>query len=105
MSCLQTVEQADRLFPYSRWTAQLRVLAGQYRKGNPVPHVLLSDFLEPEVADTIAKEFPDHDTHAWTLNISISTKTSSAKWRNENSFPTVLGEVTDELNLRRVLVS
>jgi hypothetical protein len=96
MSCLQTVEPTDRLFPYSRWSSQLRTLAREYSEGNPVPHVLLPDFLDPEVAGAIAEEFPDHDTHAWT----------QYKHHNENKlgmakrelFPPGLGEVADELN-------
>jgi hypothetical protein len=66
MSCLQTVEQVDRLFRYSRWSSQLPVLARQYREGNPVPHLLLADFLDPEVAGAIASEFPDPNTEPWT---------------------------------------
>lgn len=96
MSCLQTVAQADRLFPYSRWISQLPTLAEQYQQGNPVPHVLLRDFLEPEAGVAIAEEFPAHNTEAWT----------QYKHHNENKlgmakrelFPPLLGEVTDELN-------
>jgi Rps23 Pro-64 3,4-dihydroxylase Tpa1-like proline 4-hydroxylase len=96
MSCLQTVEQVDRLFPYSRWSSQLPVLAKRYRGGNPVPHILLADFLEVEVARAIAEEFPNAHTEAWT----------QYKHHNENKlgmakrelFPPGLGEVTDKLN-------
>ena len=96
MSCLQTVEQVDRVFPYLRWTSELSALAKQYRCGNPVPHLLLADFLDPEVAGAIAAEFPDANTEAWT----------QYKHHNENKlgmakrelFPPGLGEVTDALN-------
>jgi Rps23 Pro-64 3,4-dihydroxylase Tpa1-like proline 4-hydroxylase len=96
MACLQTVEQIDRLFPYSKWSSKLRALAREYRDGNPVPHVLLPDFLDPEVAGAVAEEFPDHETQAWT----------QYKHHNENKlgmakrelFPPGLREVTDELN-------
>src|SRR5271166_1873962 len=96
MSCLQTVEQVDRVFPCLRWTSQLSALAKQYRCGNPVPHLLLADFLDPEVAGAIAAEFPDAKTEAWT----------QYKHHNENKlgmtkrelFPPGLGEVTDALN-------
>ncbi len=96
MSCLQTVEQGDRVFPYSRWNSQLPVLARRYREGNPVPHLLLPDFLDPEVARAIADEFPDHNTQAWT----------QYKHHNENKlgmakrelFPPGLRKVADELN-------
>jgi hypothetical protein len=96
MSCLPVVAKDDRLFPYWRWSSQLPVLAKQYGEGNPVPHLLLADFLDPEVASSIAAEFPDHNTEAWT----------QYKHHNENKlgmakrelFPRGLGEVVDELN-------
>jgi hypothetical protein len=96
MSCLQTATQADRLFPYWRWSSQLPALAKQYRAGSPVPHVLLTNFLDTEVVHTIAGEFPDANTEAWT----------QYKHQNENKlgmakrerFPPGLGEVVDELN-------
>ena len=96
MSCVQTVRQNERLFPYSRWDSELPVLARQYSKGNPYPHVLLADFLDPEVASAIAAEFPNPNTEAWT----------QYKHHNENKlgmakrelFPPGLREVTDELN-------
>src|SRR5690349_955092 len=96
MSCLQTVEQADRLFPYSSRIPQLPALVRQYGRCNPVPHVLIPDFLDAGVASAIAEEFPDPHTDAWT----------QYKHHNENKlgmakrelFPPVLGEVTDELN-------
>jgi len=57
---------------------------------------LLADFLDAEVADAIAAEFPDAKTEAWT----------QYKHHNENKlgmakrelFPPGLGEVADELN-------
>jgi len=57
---------------------------------------LLADFLNPEMAGAIAREFPDSNTEAWT----------QYKHPNENKlgmakralFPPGLGEVTDELN-------
>jgi hypothetical protein len=96
MSCLQTVERAERLFPYARWSSQLPVLARRYREGAPVPHLLLVDFLDSDVASLIAGEFPDPNTEAWT----------QYKHHNENKlgmakrelFPPGLREVTDELN-------
>jgi Rps23 Pro-64 3,4-dihydroxylase Tpa1-like proline 4-hydroxylase len=96
MSCLPALAKDDRLFPYGRWCLQLPVLAKRYSEGNPVPHLLLPDFLDPEVARTIAGEFPDDSSEAWT----------QYKHHNENKlgmakrelFPPGLGEVTDELN-------
>ncbi len=84
------------IVPLPKMDFQLAIVAKHYAKGDPVPHVLLPDFLDPGVASTIAEEFPDPHTDAWT----------QYKHHNENKlgmakrefFPRVLGEVTDELN-------
>jgi Rps23 Pro-64 3,4-dihydroxylase Tpa1-like proline 4-hydroxylase len=96
MSCFPAVAKDNRLFPYWRWSSQLPILAREYGDANPVPHLLLTDFLDPEVASALAKEFPEPNTEAWT----------QYKHHNENKcgmakrelFPPALGEVTDELN-------
>jgi hypothetical protein len=96
MSCLPALAKDERLFPYWRWSVQLPALAKQYREGNPIPHLRLADFLDPEVALTVAREFPDANTEAWT----------QYKHHNENKlgmakrelFSPGLGEMTDELN-------
>jgi Rps23 Pro-64 3,4-dihydroxylase Tpa1-like proline 4-hydroxylase len=96
MSCVQAAAKVVSLFPYRRWNSDTLVLAKRYRENTPVRHILLEDFLEPEVAAMIASEFPDPDTEAWT----------QYKHQNENKlgmakrelFPPGLREVTDELN-------
>jgi hypothetical protein len=96
MSSLQAVLKAPPLFDYHRWNSLLPALAKQYAASNPVPHVLLQDFLNPEAAFEMALEFPNPDSDAWT----------QYKHRNENKlgmakrdlFPAGLREVADELN-------
>jgi 2OG-Fe(II) oxygenase superfamily len=64
-----------------------------------VPHLLLTGFLDPELAAVIAGEFPNSNTEAWTRY----------KHHNENKlgmskkklFPPWLGELTNELNSPR----
>jgi hypothetical protein len=96
MSCLQAAAKADPLFHYSRWASALPTLTAQYAANKPVPHLLLTDFLAPDVASKIAREFPHPDTDTWT----------QYKHRNENKmgmakrdlFPAGLREIADELN-------
>ena len=96
MSTAPAVQASVRLFPYERWGSELSVLARQYRENKPCPHLLLKDFLEPEIALAMAKEFPRPTSDAWT----------QYKHANENKlgmpkremFPPTLGAVTDELN-------
>ena len=99
MSCAQTVEEIVPLFDYCRWNSQLADLSRQYAGNSPLPHVLIPDFLDSEVASVIAREFPRTDTPAWI----------QYKHHNENKlgmakrelFPPRLGRVTDELNSPR----
>ncbi len=96
MSSLPAIAKDESLFPYWRWSSRLPALAKAYGEGNPVPHLLLADFLDPKVSSAIAGEFPDANTEAWT----------QYKHHNENKlgmakrelFPQRLGELADELN-------
>lgn len=96
MPQLQAVEKPEPLFPYWKWDSELAGLENQYRDNLPVPHIFLSDFLNPHIAHAMEREFPDPTTDAWT----------QYKHQNENKsgmnkrmfFPPTMGEVTDELN-------
>ena len=96
MSTATAVQAVSRLFPYERWGSALPSLARQYRENKPCPHILLKNFLAPEIALAMANEFPVPTSDAWT----------QYKHANENKlgmpkrelFPATLGAVTDELN-------
>src|ERR1700722_6378124 len=96
MSTAPAVQAADRLFPYERWGPPLTSLARQYRENPPCPHILLKDFLDPDVALDMAKQFPQATSEAWT----------QYKHANENKLgmpkreflPPTIGSVVDELN-------
>ena len=66
MSIARAVRAPARLFPYERWGSPLPVLARQYRENHPCPHILLKDFLDPETALEMAKQFPQASTVEWT---------------------------------------
>ena len=94
MSTAQAVRAPARLFPYERWDSS--TLSRQYAQNKPCPHILLKDFLEPEIAVAMAEEFPQPTTDAWT----------QYKHANENKlgmpkrelFPPTIRAVVDELN-------
>ncbi|MFZ0815724.1 MAG: 2OG-Fe(II) oxygenase [Candidatus Sulfotelmatobacter sp.] len=96
MSTARAVQDPVRLFPYERWESPLRALARQYRENKPCPHILLEDFLDPDVAAEMAAQFPQPTSDAWT----------QYKHANENKlgmpkremFPETIRAVTDELN-------
>jgi hypothetical protein len=96
MSTAIAVQGSFRLFPYERWGSQLSSLAKRYQENHPCPHILLEDFLDPEIAGKMAAEFPQATSDAWT----------QYKHANENKlgmpkremFPATIRAVTDELN-------
>lgn len=96
MSSVQAIQNQSSPFPYEKWGSNSHLLTQQYKTNSPCPHILLENFLDPQVAHALAKEFPGPTTDAWT----------QYKHHNENKlgmskrdhFPRALGEVTDELN-------
>src|SRR5260370_30698126 len=96
MSIAAAVQAAVRPFPYERWGSPLPALARQYRENKPCPHILLKDFLEPQIVGEMGEQFPQAASDAWT----------QYKHANENKlgmtkrelFPPKIGAVTDELN-------
>ncbi len=88
--------QISSYFPYAKWSAQTAILGRQFRDNKPYPHLHLKQFLDPQIAVEMAREFPGLETDAWTRY----------KHQNENKvgltkrsqFPALLGEVVDELN-------
>lgn len=96
MSSVRAVARPTPLFPYHRWSSQLSVLADRYRTNAPIPHLFLKEFLEPEVANSAAVEFPHPDTEIWTqYKHANENKLGMAK---RELFPRSLRALVDELN-------
>ena len=62
----QTLSLRDVLLPYEKWGPLVSSLAKEYSSNQPFPHIRLKEFLRPEVAESIAQEFPATGTEAWT---------------------------------------
>jgi len=96
MSTAAAVQAAVRLFPYERWSSSLSGSAREYRENKPCPHVLLKNFLEPEIALEMAEQFPQAASEAWTqYKHANENKVGMAK---RQMFPATIGAVADELN-------
>lgn len=96
MPCAPAAEPETEVFSYSKWSANLVELARVYRGGEPFPHIFLPDFLEPSLVNSMAAEFPNPHSEAWTrYKHHNENKLGMAK---RDLFPQHLGEVTDELN-------
>ncbi|NJO25741.1 MAG: 2OG-Fe(II) oxygenase, partial [Bacteroidia bacterium] len=56
--------QAD--FDYSKWNSRLGELSKQYQQNSPYPHIVLENFLNPEVLDQCIDEFNKlNETDGW----------------------------------------
>lgn len=81
----------------ARWSGRLPELRDEYRQNQPFPHVRLEDFLEPGVAEALAREFPAPDPDAWTYygHYNVQKKYGNAQ---RASYPPDIRRVIEELN-------
>jgi len=97
MSTARDFQAFPRLFPFERWDgSRLRALAKQYAGNSPCPHILLENFLDPDIAQAMAKEFPEPSGDAWTQYKHVNENKLGLPKRD--LFPPAIRAVTDELN-------
>lgn len=51
------ITTSKSLFDYDKWNSQLDELSKKYQGASPYPHIVLENFLDPEVLDTCIAEF------------------------------------------------
>jgi 2OG-Fe(II) oxygenase superfamily len=96
MAALRAIARPISPFRYSEWSAGLPALSMEYQANIPIPHIFLSDFLEPQVAREVAVDLLGFNTVAWThYQHHNENKLGLAK---RDRFPRALGAVTDALN-------
>jgi len=60
------VTTTTQIFDYSKWTSQLDELSKRYQKASPYPHIVLENFLNPEVLKDCIAEFNKlNETDGW----------------------------------------
>jgi hypothetical protein len=62
-----------------RWTAALPELGRQYRENEPFPHIVLDDFLLPEVFERALGEFPGVGADEWINYIHVNERKRANK--------------------------
>jgi len=65
---------ASAIVPYERWRARLDELIARYRGATPYPHVVLDDFVAPDVATCAATEFPAPDSGEWIQYVHVNER-------------------------------
>lgn len=96
MATARTLQSTSRMCSFEKWSYRLPALARAYRENQPCPHVLLEDFLDPDVALAMSQEFPPPAGEIWTQYKHVNENKLGLPKRN--LFPPLLGAVTDELN-------
>jgi Rps23 Pro-64 3,4-dihydroxylase Tpa1-like proline 4-hydroxylase len=72
-----------------------------YNNADPFPHIIIDDFLPPEILDSILEDFPKPgDMEWWTFNNNNEIKLGS---KNEVQIPQIARNVLQELNSGYIL--
>jgi len=81
---------------YDRLNGIADVIAREYLGAEPIPHAVIDDFLDPDLAHQLMAEFPAVDRSSW-INW---THVNELKYGRSDraSFPPTIGGVVDELH-------
>lgn len=83
-------------FALDWWRGRLPELAARYQQNQPVPHIYLTDFLDPRAAAALEAEFPRPNSDAWT-HYQHENENKHGMTKRE-MFPPLLGAAADALN-------
>ena len=103
MSERQTPAATDLepLVPYESLYERLDDLRTQFAAADPYPHVVIDDFLAPELIDSMIGEFPSVSSGAWIHYVHFNERKFGKTDRA--SFGPAIGAVVDEFNSPRFL--
>lgn len=91
---MKTITQ---IVDYAKWNAQLAALSEQYQSANPYPHIVLENFLNPQVLDECINEFNKlNASDGW---INYTHYNEKKKGLNKlDLLPAAIKETINELN-------
>ena len=82
----------------ARLRESVKSLSQQYRSANPYPHIVLDDFLPPEIAEIMATHFPSPiDDTVWN-RLSTDDQKGKSSLRHESVLPPSIRRLIHELN-------
>jgi len=89
-------EDSLSAFQGAWWAQQTPRLQTTYQQNRPIPHIVIKDFLDSDLARRAMKEFPDPSTEAWThYQHQNENKLGMA---DRSCFPPTLRGLVDKLN-------
>jgi Rps23 Pro-64 3,4-dihydroxylase Tpa1-like proline 4-hydroxylase len=99
-AALQTYPD-ERALSYSEWLPKLDKLVEAYRSNTPFPHIVLDNFLNPEILKRAVEVFPDLKSGEWINYVHVNER-KYGKTELE-SFPAVIRAMIQELNSDRFI--
>jgi len=97
----QAKTDAEALVPYESLYARLGRLRDEYRSADPYPHVVMEDFLEPDVIARMHGEFPCIASGEWIHYVHYNERKFGKT--NRETFGPTISAIVDELNSPRFL--
>jgi len=92
---------AAELIDYERYEARADELAASYRTSQPYPHLKFEEFLVPETARELARQFPIEANDHWIRYRHVNeNKASTDRWED---FPPGIDALIREMNSPRFL--
>ena len=91
------MQTATQIFDYTKWNSKLPELSKQYQSANPYPHIVLENFLNPEVLDECIAEFNKlNESEGW---INYTHYNEKKKGLNKlDALPETIKGTINELN-------
>lgn len=86
---------AESLVPYDRWSTHLPDLHERYESADPFPHIVLDDFLQPDVAQHVLEEFPPLSPD-WIHYVHVNERKFGKTERD--ALTPFIGTLIDEFN-------
>ena len=91
----------ENVLPYQRWLARADELEQSFRAAQPYPHVVLEQFLNPQVAEACLREFPTRGDNTWNNYTHVNERKYAKS--DQSSFPPTLQALITELNSPRFI--
>jgi Rps23 Pro-64 3,4-dihydroxylase Tpa1-like proline 4-hydroxylase len=82
----------------ARLRENLSQLSASYRTAEPYPHIVLDDFLPPEIAAAIAADFPSPSNDKVWNRLSTDDQRGKSSLRHESVLPHAVRRLIHELN-------
>ncbi len=88
-----------QVFDYEKWTSLLPVLRAQYHSARPFPHIVLDNFINPDLAKDAHDNFPKPNSGEWIQYKHVNEQKLGK--RDRTAIPELHLAIIDALNSRR----